>query len=49
MRVCADVTFDPLGNQCNWQGCAWQDTAENDHFGGCDDNLTAGTLCCEGR
>ena len=44
MRVCAAET-DPLGNRCNWVGCGLDTTADQ-FFGGCNDNLTAGALCC---
>jgi hypothetical protein len=69
MRVCIDNNADPfadpstdgVGNQCNWNKCAFEidltiptvvdagpDAAPLvfDHMGGCDDNNTAGTLCC---
>jgi hypothetical protein len=45
MRVCAGST-DGLGNECNWTGCGWDGAYTNEYFGGCDGNLTAGTLCC---
>jgi hypothetical protein len=50
--------LDPLGNVCNWSRCAYGTDASVpdagpdaappgfDYLGGCDDNLTAGTLCC---
>jgi hypothetical protein len=46
MRVCAENFEDPLGNQCNWTGCGWEDTQTDDYFGGCEGNTTAGVLCC---
>lgn len=45
MRVCAGDP-DPLGNRCNWQGCGYKTPAPKHFFGGCNDNPTAGTLCC---
>jgi hypothetical protein len=50
MRVCVDgpngtSTTDPSGNTCTWTGCGLNNTAKNDHFGGCAANPTAGTLC----
>lgn len=44
MRVCAAHT-DPLGNECNGIRCGWQST-QNEWFGGCTGNTTAGSLCC---
>ena len=44
MRVCTNYT-DPLGNRCNWKECGFK-TRTNRWFGGCDNNNTAGTLCC---
>ncbi len=45
MRVCG-AREDPLGNDCNWIQCGYQSTQPNEWFGGCQDNRTAGTLCC---
>ena len=45
MRVCSS-TKDGLGNVCNWTGCGYYKRKPNDYFGGCNGNLTAGTLCC---
>jgi hypothetical protein len=45
MRVCGGY-LDGLGNECNWIGCGWDGDLTNEYFGGCDGNLTAGTLCC---
>lgn len=45
MRVCAKAS-DPLGNTCNWFGCGWDSETPNRFFGGCNNNLTAGALCC---
>lgn len=45
MRVCAGDP-DPLGNKCNWQACGYKTPAPKHFFGGCNDNPTAGTLCC---
>jgi hypothetical protein len=46
MRVCAG-TADGLGNSCNWIDCGYQSAPPPNHFfGGCLNNLTAGTLCC---
>jgi hypothetical protein len=47
-------SVDIDNNVCNWTGCAYlpsdagvvPDASQNLHFGGCDDDLTAGTLCC---
>lgn len=44
MRVCRDYT-DPLGNKCNWKDCGYR-TYSNQYFGGCQNNTTAGALCC---
>lgn len=46
MRVCGKKT-DPVGNQCNYTNCGFGNaTAPNQYFGGCENNPTAGTLCC---
>jgi hypothetical protein len=45
MRVCAAAT-DSLGNQCNWTGCGFNANTPNEYFGGCQNNPTAGALCC---
>ena len=46
MRVCA-ATMDRLGNACNWIGCGYGALPPpNEFFGGCEGNLTAGSLCC---
>ncbi len=45
MRVCADHE-DPEGNLCNWIHCGLASTAPDEWFGGCQENPTAGTLCC---
>jgi len=45
MRVCAGAS-DPLGNKCQWTGCGYQNSKKNHRFGGCNGNLTAGSLCC---
>jgi hypothetical protein len=45
MRVCTSIGRDSYGNFCNWTGCGLDSTA-NEHFGGCNQNATAGTLCC---
>lgn len=44
MRVCAGYK-DALGNTCNWIGCGYE-TGNNQYFGGCNGNRTAGALCC---
>ena len=48
MRVCVDRSdhFDPEGNYCNWIACGFQQNAPIEYFGGCNSNLSAGTLCC---
>jgi len=46
MRVCTDSGVDPEGSRCNWTGCGFDAASPSYHFGGCDDNLTSGTLCC---
>ena len=46
MRVCADMNDDSLGNSCNYIACGWQTPTPSYHFGGCEGNDTAGTLCC---
>jgi hypothetical protein len=45
MRVCGKKT-DPVGNQCRWTNCGFNARTPNQYFGGCEDNRTAGTLCC---
>jgi len=45
MRVCAG-TKDPLGNTCNWVNCGLNKPTPKLHFGGCNDNPTAGAICC---
>ena len=45
MRVCVGGA-DPLGNKCNWNNCGYIKPTPNHYFGGCNDNPTAGTLCC---
>ena len=45
MRVCSGGT-DPLGNKCNWTECGYNKTTPHDYFGGCNNNHTAGALCC---
>ena len=45
MRVCAGHS-DTLGNVCNWTGCGYNTANPDEYFGGCNDNLYAGTLCC---
>lgn len=47
MRVCTPSPTDPLGNQCNWINCGYDGSTSNRYFGGCANNTTAGTLCCE--
>ncbi len=54
MRICAPpvgggtVSFDQVGNKCNWTGCDLLGSGgdSDDYLGGCLGNLTAGTLCC---
>jgi len=53
MRVCHDSkpkygysSKDPLGNYCNWYNCGYGFPYPNQHFGGCKNNPTAGTICC---
>jgi hypothetical protein len=46
MGVCTASVNDPEGNVCNWQNCGFESVSPNEHFGGCMNNLTAGTLCC---
>jgi hypothetical protein len=41
-----DTVTDPLGNECNWHRCGLGSSAPAQHFGGCFENPTAGTLCC---
>lgn len=51
MRVCAppavvgQVSTDGLGNVCNWTACTANQNGAANHYGGCSNNLTAGTLC----
>lgn len=46
MRVCTPSNTDPLGNFCNWTQCGLETPTPVEHFGGCNSNITAGTLCC---
>ena len=55
MRICVPgTTTDPLGNVCNWHDCGLNGipsvgsgpTIPDDYFGGCSNDLTAGTACC---
>lgn len=45
MRVCTDH-YDPAGNVCNWIHCGLGTASPDQWFGGCQENPTAGTLCC---
>jgi hypothetical protein len=45
MRVCTPNGPDSYGNVCNWTGCGLGSTT-NEWFGGCSNDMTAGTLCC---
>jgi hypothetical protein len=45
MRVCTPGGTDSFGNTCTWTGCGLG-TTQNQYFGGCASNTTAGTLCC---
>jgi hypothetical protein len=45
MRVCVAHT-DSLGNLCNWIGCGFNAITPSEYFGGCQNNPTAGALCC---
>jgi hypothetical protein len=45
MRVCSGKT-DPEGNTCNWINCGYLANTPNQYFGGCQNNMTAGALCC---
>jgi hypothetical protein len=53
MRVCkpgGDDDWDGDGiqdNDCNWSMCGWKASTPNEYFGGCYNDDTAGTLCCE--
>jgi alpha-tubulin suppressor-like RCC1 family protein len=49
MRVCTATGSDPEGNVCNWADCGYGSNAPNQYFGGCNTNMTAGTLCCPAR
>lgn len=44
MRICTGGA-DKYGNTCTWTGCGLA-TAQNQYFGGCVANPTAGTACC---
>jgi hypothetical protein len=46
MRLCTSSGSDALGNSCNWFNCGHGTATPNHYFGGCEGNLTAGTLCC---
>ena len=48
MRVCTGDSSgtDSLGNTCNWDNCGYDGSTQNEYFGGCFGNTTAGTLCC---
>jgi hypothetical protein len=48
MRVCTPGGTDSYGNTCTWTGCGHA-TTQNQYFGGCTSNPTAGTLCCAQR
>jgi hypothetical protein len=53
MRVCApgegtSDSIDSYGNTCTWWGCTLNGSETNYHLGGCDNDPTAGTLCCLG-
>ena len=45
MRVCVGHS-DPLGNLCNWTQCGLDTATPQEYFGGCQNNPTAGALCC---
>ena len=45
MRVCGKRT-DQVGNSCRWIGCGFGNT-QNNYFGGCEGNTSAGALCCK--
>lgn len=50
LRVCtphgSPAGTDALGNTCTWTDCGLG-TTQNQDFGGCAANTTAGTLCCD--
>jgi hypothetical protein len=41
-----EITTDDLDNECNWHRCGLNASTPVRHFGGCEGNTTAGTLCC---
>lgn len=52
MRICTEnvpglpTGTDRLGNTCNWDHCGYDGSTQNEYFGGCVGDTTAGTLCC---
>ena len=52
MRVCVTgdaattPVTDPEGNTCYWHDCGFNQTQPSAYFGGCNQDLTAGSLCC---
>jgi len=49
MRVCTPGCAggsDPEGNTCTWQQCGLGAINPNQYFGGCENDPTAGALCC---
>ena len=52
MRVCAfgegaEESIDTFDNVCNWWGCTYGERIGGAWYGGCEGNVTAGTLCCQ--
>lgn len=45
MRVC-NGHYDKFWNRCNWTNCGYEKPEPNAYFGGCQNNPSAGTLCC---
>jgi hypothetical protein len=45
MRVCGAGT-DQAGNTCNWTNCGYNTATPNQYYGGCQNNGSAGALCC---
>ena len=46
MRVCMGAS-DPKGNTCQYFGCGLNTPTPNQYFGGCNNDPTAGALCCK--
>lgn len=48
MRVCTPEGTDDEGNHCNWENCGFgASSTANRYFGGCNNDSTAGAVCCQ--